>query len=130
MAKALLDENQKDQIESRWAKGESQQSLANAFDVSRRTISRVLQETGRIEPDGLHHKIRRNGKNIFTADEQTCLDLLKTHKIDSQRLEQILTSPALTVGNMVKAVAGFNDSTTVNFLTAVRNQRNQNGTTQ
>lgn len=118
-----LSHAQKELIANRWQAGDSQTDLASTFGVSRRTISRTLQETGQIEPDGLHHKLRRNGKNIFTEDQQKSLILLKTHGVDSQMLQKILTSPALTTGNMVKAVAGFDDTTTVNFLHAVRNHR-------
>lgn len=118
-----LTEEQKELIETSWLNGNSQAELAELFDVSPRTIGRVLKEAGRLAPEGMADEIKRKGKNVLTADEQKCLELLREKEIDSDRLQRILKTPVLNSANMVKAVAGFNDQTTLNFLTAVKNRR-------
>lgn len=124
--KTNLTDKQKETITASWKQGNSQTALAELFNVSARTIGRILREYGALAPEGMSADLQRNGRNIFTEDEQKCLQMLRDNNVDSQRLEQIFKTPTLTTANMVHAVAGFNDQTTLNFLTAVRNRRNLN----
>lgn len=126
MPKKRLTAEQKDLIETSWVNGQSQTKLAEIFGVSPRTINRVLQEAGRLAPEGMSAELKRKGKNALTKDQAKCLEILGERKIDSKALEMILQTPILNSSNMVNAVAGFNDQTTLNFLTAVRNQRKLN----
>lgn len=74
MKKIELTEVQKSYIVNEVAKGEKQEYLATVFNVSRRTIYRVLVERAAIVP----------------RQENKMLQLLKKHNINYEFLKELL----------------------------------------
>lgn len=67
----------------------NQTVLAQEFNVSRRTIQRVLLEKGAIAVPGQ-----------LTQDEQQMLDMCKANNLNPFKLRQVFNAPTLTLPNI------------------------------
>lgn len=117
---AKLTSNQKEEIAVAYEKGASQTALADKYDVSRRTIQRVLIEMEMLPPEGMAEDLKRKGYKLFTEDQQKILELCKHFEIDSDNLAALIRNVPLTGSNMVKVFALMSNQDKVAFLQEAR----------
>lgn len=106
MAKSKLNDHQKARVLELHDSGKcTQRQIAEFFNVSPRTIHRVLEEAGRI-------KTRR----LLTDQEKDILALVQASGLSVDEAKECLTRPALTPGNVVQVVASMDDQELGAFL--------------
>lgn len=112
-----LNEQQKDDVVDRYVNHEESQSdIAAAYDVSRRTIQRVLQERGVITDS-------REVKQCTVADV-SLLSVVKKHNIfDPNTLNDALSRPALSHANVLVYLCRLEDENFEKLIEAVRKAR-------
>lgn len=118
--KSKLTESQKELIAKSYLAGNTQQKLADLYDVARSTIQSVLVEKNIIPPMGMGAKLKRDGYKTFTSDQQEILAFCKKYNLNSTQLEAIVQAPSLTGKNMINVFARMNSSQKLNFLQAAR----------
>lgn len=115
-----LKQAQKELIARSYVVGNTQSALATLYDVSRKTIQRVLIEYNLLPPMGMANKLKRQGYKLFTEDQQKILEICKEGQITSEKLIKMINTPILTGDNMVKTFAMLGDKEKVKFLTEAR----------
>jgi len=112
-----LNEQQKDDVVDRFVNHEESQSdIARAYDLSRRTIQRVLQERGI-----LSSKVE---KRECTVNDVALLSVIKKHGIvDPHTLDKALSHPALTHANVLVYLYKLDGEVFEKHIEAVRKAR-------
>ena len=117
-----LNEQQKDDVVDRFVNHEESQSdIADAYDVSRRTIQRVLQERG----------ILKNSTELVTCTvhDKALLNVIAKHNItEASTLDDALGRTAFTLNNIVTFIGGMTDENyekMQSLLTRVREIRKE-----
>lgn len=106
MSRSKLNDKQKARVIELVDAGKAtQQQIANYFNVSQRTIHRVLVEAGRV-----------NTGNHLSDRDKDCLALIRTYGLTAPQLKEILDRPALTADNMVQVVSGMDDESLGRFI--------------
>lgn len=83
MAKEILNDEQKDFLVYSYGRGTSQTDLAKYFNVSRKTVWRILNERGELT-------------NSLSADTRKMLRMLQNHHITPQKLALMLQMRSVT----------------------------------
>lgn len=113
MSRSKLNDKQKARVIELVDAGKAtQQQIANYFNVSQRTIHRVLVEAGRV-----------NTGNHLSERDKDCLALVRTYGLTAPQLKQTLDSPALTADNMVQVVSDMDDERMGRFIFNVTKAR-------
>lgn len=96
MTVKCLNEHAKNSIAQAYLADKTQDELAIIWNVSRRTIQRVLMEEGIIPPTGT--------RMVVTDDERKILHTLKQNKINHEQLVKHLKTPPLSAKNIVSTL--------------------------
>lgn len=113
MSRSKLNDKQKARVIELVDAGKAtQQQIANYFNVSQRTIHRVLVEAGRV-----------NTGNHLSERDKDCLALVRTYGLTAPQLKETLDSPALTANNMMQVVSDMDDERMGRFIFNVTKAR-------
>lgn len=112
-----LNEQQKDDVVDRYVNHEESQSdIAAAYEVSRRTIQRVLQERGVLTYNG---EVKQ-----CTVNDLALLNVVKKHNIDEpSTLNDALSRPVLSHANVLVYLYRLEDEVFEKHIEAVRKVR-------
>ncbi len=134
MAKEILNDEQKDFLVYSYSRGTSQTDLAKYFNVSRKTVWRILSERGELT-NSLSADTRKMVRMLqnhhitpqklalmlqmrsVTESQRSILDVAAGHQLGAEGLQQALSRPVLNTDNIVRYLAdlSFKDFT---FLTS------------
>ncbi len=113
MSRSKLNDKQKARVIELVESGKAtQQQIANYFNVSQRTIHRVLVEAGMVH----------TGNHLSDRDKD-CLKIIREYGLSATQLKEILERPALTADNMVRVVSDMNDESLGRFIFNVTKAR-------
>ena len=104
-----------------WKSGVTQTHLAEVYEVSRRSIQRVLIEAGELEdvkPD-------TKRKVSVTFQEAQILEVIHKKGITLKKLNKVLKSPAFSEKNMLKYLSKLPLSEFGAFLKKLRSMRTE-----
>lgn len=121
-----LNDKQKDRVVELIQSGKSRKSVATFFNVSPRTIYRVLYEKG-VQPDARETVTTvpqaHRPTTLFTQEETEILRICKAAGLDADGLRRTLATPALTPDNIRSTLASLGSDQLGMFLDTVYGQR-------
>lgn len=129
-----LNDKQKDRVVELIQSGKSRKDVATFFNVSPRTIYRVLYERGvqpsvneasepRVVTADMEPAQAHRGTPLFTDEEQTILRICKAAGLDADALRRTLATPALTPENIRTTLASLASDQLGAFLDSIYAQR-------
>lgn len=115
MTVKCLDNLSKEKVVKSYLCGVKQKELAEIWNVSARTIHRVLVEQGIMPPEG--------ARVLATPDEQQMLEIIRRLNLDSVELLERLSAPTITPANLLKSLGQMPDKAYMSLIETVSGVR-------
>lgn len=121
MANSKLTNAEKKEVIKMFSEyGEQQQNIARHFNVSQRTIYRVLHEAGLV---GLK-------TDSLSDEDRKILNVVRSHGLTAEQADHALRQPAMTPSNIRNQLARLSQADLGEFFTSVLLTKIQRGLTE